>query len=485
MPLICSIKLISPKATTLYAPYIAYSTAGWQNITGINNVTGKSEPITPWGATQSGFDMIASEPVTLSTLSSYMTNEIQQVAGPNGNQIYALFQNLKKSNAGPPTWGSSQDAFMIRRALVDSGKQGDTGDVYYSFWFKFQGDLHTQLGTGNGDNWRVMSEWKTGGLNNTWKSDYRIATGIHQDSKGNLFWKSQGDNVANGIPTQKIYWQYFSNVPVPVGQWFKYEVFWHRSSGNDGRYWAAVNGQAIVDHIGPNMGDYNLPINRIFLNNAYSGGKAPIQQWTTDLEIWNGFPCGAGVSCYNNKVVDFTAPSAPSGLSATANSATKISLTWNPSYDNVGVAGYRIYRNGAQVGTTALSNFTDSSVASETSYTYIVKAYDKAGNPSVSSNTVTVKTPPVTLKITSYYMSDRAANNAQLNWTTDLSSTAVVSYGTSANNLSSKITISNSAISQSVRFPQLVPFTSYYYQIRAISGSVSTLSPVGHFDTTQ
>jgi len=44
----------------------------------------------------------------------------------------------------------------------------------------------------------------------------------------------------------------------------------------------------------------------------------------------------------------------------TASSAT---LTWSASTDNVGVAGYRIYRNGNQIGSTASLNYTDSGLA--------------------------------------------------------------------------------------------------------------------------
>lgn len=286
--------------TKLSLPRVSYGTAGWQDLDCID-ANGKSGPIAVWDATESGFDLIADAPVTVSNLSNYMTNHIQKVAGPDGSPVNALFQNLNENSAASPTYGSSQNAFLIRREKVDSGDRTDTGDVYYTYWFKFQSDLHTQLGAGGEDSWRVISEWKTGGLNKTWRGDYRIITTISQDSQGRLYWNTQGDNVANGIHAKQVYWQVANfDVPVPVGEWFKYEVFWHRSGGSDGRYWAAVNGQTIVDYQGANMGVYNLPVNRIMLANVYSGGKAPVQQWLTGLEIWDGFPCGVGVSCYSN-----------------------------------------------------------------------------------------------------------------------------------------------------------------------------------------
>ena len=46
-------------------------------------------------------------------------------------------------------------------------------------------------------------------------------------------------------------------------------------------------------------------------------------------------------------------PTVPTGLTATAVSSTRIALSWTASQDNVGVTGYRVYRNGALVGTAA------------------------------------------------------------------------------------------------------------------------------------
>jgi|LSQX01.1.fsa_nt_gb cobyrinic acid a,c-diamide synthase len=49
---------------------------------------------------------------------------------------------------------------------------------------------------------------------------------------------------------------------------------------------------------------------------------------------------------------DTIEPSVPAGLTGMAVSSTEISLSWKASTDNVGVTGYRIYRDGKQVGTS-------------------------------------------------------------------------------------------------------------------------------------
>ncbi|MEE9551960.1 MAG: hypothetical protein V3V89_02840, partial [Gammaproteobacteria bacterium] len=49
---------------------------------------------------------------------------------------------------------------------------------------------------------------------------------------------------------------------------------------------------------------------------------------------------------------DTESPSVPTNLQATAISSTQINLSWTASTDNVGVSGYRIFRDGVQIITT-------------------------------------------------------------------------------------------------------------------------------------
>jgi chitodextrinase len=87
---------------------------------------------------------------------------------------------------------------------------------------------------------------------------------------------------------------------------------------------------------------------------------------------------------------DTTAPSAPSGLSARKDRGKKVLLSWTASSDNVAVAGYRIYRNGALVATTSAASYADTLPGKVASATYVVKAYDAAGNESAASNSASV-----------------------------------------------------------------------------------------------
>jgi len=97
---------------------------------------------------------------------------------------------------------------------------------------------------------------------------------------------------------------------------------------------------------------------------------------------------------------DTTAPTAPSGLTTVASSATQTGLTWTASTDNVAVVGYRVERcagasctSFAQISTTTTAlSFADAGLTASTSYSYRVRAADAAGNLSNYSNTATATT---------------------------------------------------------------------------------------------
>jgi len=91
-------------------------------------------------------------------------------------------------------------------------------------------------------------------------------------------------------------------------------------------------------------------------------------------------------------IADILAPTAPSGVIATAVSQNQINLSWTVATDNVGVTGYRVYRDGVDQGTTTNTVFQSTGLTAGTTYTYTVRAYDAAGNQSTDSNSVSATT---------------------------------------------------------------------------------------------
>lgn len=67
-------------------------------------------------------------------------------------------------------------------------------------------------------------------------------------------------------------------------------------------------------------------------------------------------------------------------------------VSWQASSDNVGVAGYRVFRNGTQVGSANGTSYTDSGLQPATTYSYRVSAFDASNNASAASGTVNATT---------------------------------------------------------------------------------------------
>jgi fibronectin type 3 domain-containing protein/N-acetylneuraminic acid mutarotase len=90
---------------------------------------------------------------------------------------------------------------------------------------------------------------------------------------------------------------------------------------------------------------------------------------------------------------DTQTPSVPTGLTADSVSGNRVDLSWTASSDDFGVAGYRVFRDGAQIGTPAGTSFSDTTVTPGHQYAYTVAAYDAAGHVSDQSAPLTVTTP--------------------------------------------------------------------------------------------
>ena len=87
----------------------------------------------------------------------------------------------------------------------------------------------------------------------------------------------------------------------------------------------------------------------------------------------------------STSVLDTESPSLPTGLAVSLISAGQANLFWKPSTDNIGVAGYRIYRNGTYLTSVTTPPYSDFGVVAGESYRYRVVAYDSRGNTSEES----------------------------------------------------------------------------------------------------
>ncbi|MGH0522398.1 DUF3472 domain-containing protein [Bacillus toyonensis] len=93
-----------------------------------------------------------------------------------------------------------------------------------------------------------------------------------------------------------------------------------------------------------------------------------------------------------NPKPDTEAPTQPQGLYASNVTSNSVELKWNPSTDNVGVKEYQVLRDGQLIQTIQGTKFIDQKLTANKEYKYTVKAVDTAGNTSVQSNILPIKT---------------------------------------------------------------------------------------------
>src|SRR5262249_47629824 len=175
-------------------------------------------------------------------------------------------------------------------------------------------------------------------------------------------------------------------------------------------------------------------------------------------------------------------PSSPSSLTASASDATHVKLSWRAATDNVGVAGYQVYRGGSLVGTTSSASYTDGTVTGAATYGYYVKAFDAAGNVGYASSTVSVTTPkgdsPAPSAPSSVSASATDAMHVKLSWTASTDNVGVAGYQVYRGG-----TLLATASTAGYTDGTVASGTTYSYYVKAfdaagnVSSASSTVSP--------
>jgi YD repeat-containing protein len=169
---------------------------------------------------------------------------------------------------------------------------------------------------------------------------------------------------------------------------------------------------------------------------------------------------------------DTTPPSVPTGLTGSAPSSSLVNLSWNASTDadGSGLAGYKVYRNGSQIGTAAATSYADNTVSGTVRYTYQVAAYDNRGNTSALSASFSVTTPdtvppsvPTGLTVTAI-----AYNQVNLSWNAspDTGGSGTWYYKVYRNGAYHYST--NLGETTSLDFFDVAPNTTYTYRVSAV-----------------
>src|SRR5215471_14369070 len=181
----------------------------------------------------------------------------------------------------------------------------------------------------------------------------------------------------------------------------------------------------------------------------------------------------AAASATTAAAPDTAAPSTPAGLTASAVSSTQINLSWGASTDDVGVAGYRVYRNGTLLVTLgAVTTLQNTGLSPSTTYSYTVQAIDAAGNASGQSAAASATTlaaagdttppsAPTGLKAT-------VVSSAQINltWKASTDNVGVAGYTVYLNGVALTTTTATS-----FQHTGLAPSTTYSYRVSAFDAA--------------
>src|SRR5439155_23633669 len=109
-----------------------------------------------------------------------------------------------------------------------------------------------------------------------------------------------------------------------------------------------------------------------------------------------------------------------------------IDQAWQAATDNVGVAGYTVYRNGSAVATLGpdVLAYADTGLDHGATYSYTVAAFDAAGNTSPQSSPASATTPDDIAPTTPGGLSATATTSTSVtvSWTASSDNMAVTGY---------------------------------------------------------
>ena len=173
--------------------------------------------------------------------------------------------------------------------------------------------------------------------------------------------------------------------------------------------------------------------------------------------------------------VDGIAPSMPTGLAATVTGPTTVQLTWLASTDNLGVEGYRIFRDGSLHALSPETNFIATGIAGAT-HTFRVAAYDRAMNLSATCAPVQVTMPADAIPPsvpTGLTATPNGTQRIRLAWNASTDNGAVAAYEVFRDGLMIERTESTNLSVFAA------PSTTYSFAVRAIDtvGNQSALTP--------
>lgn len=240
---------------------------------------------------------------------------------------------------------------------------------------------------------------------------------------------------------------------------------------------ATVNWTAATDNNGVVGYDYKVnagswqSLTNVLTVNLTS--LTPVTSYTVQVRARDAATNFGPASSNTFTTPDTQAPTVPTGLSGSAPNSSTVNLTWNASTDNVAVTGYRVYRDGSSIGTSATTSFSDGGRAGSTAYSYQVLAYDGVPNDSGLTSVINVTTPDSIAPSTPTGLTATAVSPSQINlsWSasTDTGGSGLAGYRVYRNG-----SLVGSAATTSFGDTSLAASTLYSYNVAAYDNATNT-----------
>jgi chitodextrinase len=180
----------------------------------------------------------------------------------------------------------------------------------------------------------------------------------------------------------------------------------------------------------------------------------------------------------SNNPSDTQAPSAPLNVTSSGITTSSANLSWSASTDNVGVVSYDVFRDLGFIGNTTNTSFTLTGLNANTNYTITVKARDAAGNISIQSTPIGVKTLPAsdtqapTVPV-GLYSAGITQSSANIYWSASTDNVGVTGHDV----FRDQVFVGNTA-NTTYGFTGLTANTNYIFTVKArdAAGNVSSAS---------
>ena len=247
--------------------------------------------------------------------------------------------------------------------------------------------------------------------------------------------------------------------------------------------WTDPTPVAAATTLGNKTNEIGFRINRAVVTNGVAGTYAPIATalanattftdttgtigttYSYTVEAFNA--AGATASAPLNRTVPVPGPVTPTGLTATVNSSSQITLNWTASPY---ATGYQVWRNGVKIATLgAVTSYVNTGLTASTLYRYQILASNASGSSVLSSALSATTVAATGMPATPAGLATTVNSSSQitLNWTASANATGYQIWrnGASIATLGAVTNYVNTGLTAS---------TLYSYQILASNASGSS-----------